>query len=590
MAFISGTMPEEATTSRPATGLRIVRVASVNVSAVKQTTYRDRTVDTGIYKQSASGRLRVTTTGIVGDRQADLNVHGGPHKAVYVFGRSGYVHWQEVLNRRLPAGTFGENLTIDDLTEDEVRIGDLLVCEGLILQVSEPRVPCFKLTMKIDAGPDFSKRFLEDGRVGFYARVLHEGTIESGSLLVHYGRDNKSPTVREFIRATHDPSATLDELRRAQRSRGLSPAWKAQLAKRSSGLLLASRGKAWVGDRRFCVARKEQESESAISFYLSPLDGTSLPVYLPGQSLSLRLDISGQGEVVRNYSLSRSRPHENCYRITVKREPAPMGSENLPPGVASNFLHDVVEAGRELVVRAPSGRYFIDESDDVPLVLLAGGIGITPLFAMLESAAATGRTATLVYAARDEANRAFREDIDKLVASHGELKVIYLSEEPVAAPLRTNTRQGRLTGELIDELDVDHSSIYLCGPPAFLERTRDLLREKGVAPGRIHIEAFGAKLDHGRKGNECDSAATRRVKFLKSGIETFWTPAMGSLLDVAEMQGLRPAFGCRAGTCETCATPLVEGAVEYLELVVPPSPDLALICCSIPSDDVVLDL
>lgn len=205
--------------------LPTARITSVNVSRVANVIFKGKTVPTGIYKQPVDGLVHIGMGGVEDDEQADLRCHGGPHKAVYIYGLPGYAHWETYLGRKLAPGSFGENLTVDSLTEDDIRIGDLLICGKLVMQISEPRISCFKLAMALKEDPGFSKIFLEDGRVGFYARVLQEGRVMAGDCAIHKPVSVPSPTIREFVRACYDSNASLADLKFARNAVDLSPEW-----------------------------------------------------------------------------------------------------------------------------------------------------------------------------------------------------------------------------------------------------------------------------------------------------------------------------------------------------------------------------
>lgn len=579
-------VPETSTHQRGGSGGKI---ASINVSKIKEVQFKGKTVLTGIFKQPIGGTTQVTFRGLEGDEQADLRCHGGPHKAVYLYGCPGYQHWESFLGRSLPPGTFGENLTVEDLTEDDIRIGDLLICGDLVLQISEPRISCFKLAMTLQEEPGFSKTFLEDGRVGFYARVLREGRIAVGDRLVHQATRLPSPTVREFVRATHTLDASLSELKYARNAVGLSLEWQGLLAKRASALALAKRGRAWSGYKRFVVVGRNDECDGITSFYLAPCDGTELPAYLPGQHIVVRKDIPNHGEIVRTYSLSSSRADSNRLRITVKRAEYSDNSAREQASMSA-YLHDSIQAGDELDVKTPSGHFFVDQTDDTPLVLLAGGVGITPLFAIFEDSAYSGRATTLVYAARKEEERCFRKSIEALCVTHPHLHVQFLSEQAFPSHLEPNTRNGRIGPETLRELGLEKAKVFVCGPPGFLDSITTMLKEAGISQERIHIETFGARIATATAMSPMISDSEHIVTFNKSGFEVKWSPERGTLLDLAEAHGLRPPFGCRAGTCQSCATRILSGSLDYLELVDPPSPEETFICCTVPTSDVVLDL
>jgi MOSC domain-containing protein YiiM len=156
-----------------------MRLLSVQVGNPRTIHHRGRTVRTAIYKEPVLTRVRVRTLNIEEDGQADLRVHGGPDKAVYAYDLSGYEHWRRELSSELPFGQFGENLTVEGMPESEVRIGDVYKIGSAVLQVSQPRSPCYKLALKMER-PDFARAFLASGHPGFYLRVLEEGEIGAG--------------------------------------------------------------------------------------------------------------------------------------------------------------------------------------------------------------------------------------------------------------------------------------------------------------------------------------------------------------------------------------------------------------------------
>jgi MOSC domain-containing protein YiiM len=176
-----------------------MRLLSVQVGVPRTVVHGGREVRTAIFKEPVLFPVRVHATHLDGDMQADLRVHGGPDKAVYAYDASAYAYWRDVLGRELPHGQFGENLTVEGMPEAEVRIGDVYRVGGALLQVSQPRSPCFKLALKMDM-PRFPKMFLESARSGFYMRVLEEGDLAAGDAISLVSREPESPTVAETAR------------------------------------------------------------------------------------------------------------------------------------------------------------------------------------------------------------------------------------------------------------------------------------------------------------------------------------------------------------------------------------------------------
>jgi MOSC domain-containing protein YiiM len=212
----------------------LMRLASVNVALPRAVSYRGRRVWTGIFKEPVSGRVRARFLNLEGDQQADLRVHGGRDKAVYAYGRENSRYWEERLKREMPAGQFGENLTVEGMPEDEVRIGDRYRIGTALVEVSEPRSPCFKLGVKMGS-PAFLKDFLESGRTGFYLRVIEEGEVGAGDGIETVFRDPAGVTVLDATRLIFarepDPDVAARALEIASLSAGLRRALSERLAR-----------------------------------------------------------------------------------------------------------------------------------------------------------------------------------------------------------------------------------------------------------------------------------------------------------------------------------------------------------------------
>ncbi|ANH67487.1 NO-inducible flavohemoprotein [Mitsuaria sp. 7] len=236
----------------------------------------------------------------------------------------------------------------------------------------------------------------------------------------------------------------------------------------------------WRGQREMVVARKERESELITSFYLEPADGQPLPPFHPGQYLTLVLDIDGK-TVRRNYSLSDA-PGKPWYRVSIKREDG---------GLVSNWMHDMAEVGSRLNAQAPAGEFTLDAAATRPLVLVTGGVGITPAMAMLESAAASGRPIRFIHAARHGGVHAFRERVDVLAAAHDNVEALYVydaprdGDEPHEVGYVTDALLAR---HLPEDRDVD---LYLLGPKPFMQAVYRAGRSLGVPAGQLRYEFFG---------------------------------------------------------------------------------------------------
>ncbi|MEJ7841901.1 MAG: MOSC domain-containing protein [Rubrobacter sp.] len=203
-----------------------MRLLSVNVSIPKEVVHGRKTVSTGIFKEPAPGRVVLRELNLEGDGQADLVNHGGPHRAAYAYPIENYEYWSRELDRDdLALGQFGENFTVEGMLEDDVCIGDVFRVGDALVEVSQPRPPCFKLGIKM-AMPGFPKLFLASGRVGFYLRVLEEGEVGAGDDVERVRRDPERLTVRETGHLLFFGGEDLDGARRALRVPALSPGWR----------------------------------------------------------------------------------------------------------------------------------------------------------------------------------------------------------------------------------------------------------------------------------------------------------------------------------------------------------------------------
>jgi len=363
---------------------------------------------------------------------------------------------------------------------------------------------------------------------------------------------------------------------------------------------------AWSGYREFVVQRRvvEDAGGSVCSFYLAPADGQPLPPYKPGQYLTFKLEVQepvgGQPRaLVRCYSLS-DRPRPDGYRITIKRVPAPSGRADLPSGASSSHFHDRVHEGARLAVRAPSGRFHLIEEGDLPIVLIAGGIGITPLLSILNTLAhrSDPREVWLFYGVRNGSEPIMKEHLKTLREVHPGLHLHLCYSQPGAddEPGLDYQHEGRVDIQLLRRtLPFGRYEFYLCGPPPMMESLVPALEDLGVAPENLHYESFGpASLTRRRLPTQAEPAVADKaitVRFGRSGKTVAWDPKAGSLLALAEHQGIRVESGCRAGSCGSCQTAVESGEVEYLQT---PDADIApghcLLCIGKPATDLTLAL
>lgn len=363
-------------------------------------------------------------------------------------------------------------------------------------------------------------------------------------------------------------------------------------------------GAAWAGWREFRVRSRsfEDAAKTQCSYTLVPVDGAALPPFKPGQFLTFSLDVSGAGgeacTVTRCYSLS-DRPDPGAYRITVKRVPAPSDRPELPPGVSSSHFHDRIQVGDVLRAKAPSGHFFIDPDASVPAVLVAGGIGITPMMSMLRWCLTEqpGRRVHLVYGLRNGAEQAFKSPLQEMAASHPQLTltVAYSRPGPQDRPGTDYQHAGHVDVDLLKRtLPHGRHQFYVCGPPAMMQSLVPAMAEWGVPHEDLHFEAFGpasVTLPFDRTGTAAAvPSAPVEIRFNRSGRTLVWDGQDANLLEFAERHGVAVDSGCRSGGCGSCETRLASGTVHYAS---PPDHDLApghcLMCVGRPSSALVLE-
>lgn len=363
------------------------------------------------------------------------------------------------------------------------------------------------------------------------------------------------------------------------------------------------------GFRNLKVVAKVKESAIITSFYLEPESSHDWRAFDPGQFLVFRVPVANPGgpqndHVLRNYSVSNSPNAKGQYRITVKREAAPV--PGLPDGLSSCFLHDVVDVGHTLVAEGPRGEFVLDTASTRPVVLLSGGVGLTPMVSMLHSVASTSdRRAVFIHACENGDVHALRDEVKDLVATRPGLSAHYCYRSPTERD-RDNRHfhsEGFVSREVLQSLlPIDDYEFYLCGPPPFMQAVYGILRDLGVQKQRIAYEFFGPATvlepdavpapAASRPPERIDpSSDATIVEFRKSGVKAAWDEKSESLLAFAEAKGLSPEFSCRAGICGTCKSHLIDGEVAYFE---EPLDDLAqgevLLCCSKPLGPVILDI
>jgi ferredoxin-NADP reductase/MOSC domain-containing protein YiiM len=568
------------------------RLLSVNVGMPQNVQWRGRTVYTGIWKTPVEWPVMARRLNLDGDGQGDLAGHGGEQRAVMVYQTESYDFWKSHLNRAdLAPGDFGENFTVTGLADDEVCIGDRYRIGDAEFEVTQPRVTCFRVGMRLNE-PEMPNLLVAQHRPGFYFRVITEGKVQAGDDIVRIRRGRHELSVADVDALLYLPDRDVEQLRKIVDVPALSPGWQQSF----NDLLAAQDGSAsatappigvepgWKGFRTLRVSAVHRESASVLSIRLEADDHASLPRALPGQYLTVRIPGAGEPTPLRSYSLSGD-PGAGSYRISVKRE---------EHGLMSQWLHAHVQPGSMIEAAAPRGDFYLID-DSTPVILLSAGIGATPVLAMLHalSAAGSGRDIWWLHTTRNRETQAFATEVTTLIGSlpHARQRVVYTQTD------------GHMDQRSIAALNLPaDAAAYLCGPTQFMTAMRDALTAIGFDPARIHSELFGTlppinpgivdtgqrKPPHPPPGKPGTGPS---ITFSRSGLTVNWSKDYGSILDLAEACDVPTRFACRSGVCHVCVTGVVDGATTYVQAPLePPEQGMVLICSAAPETALVLDL
>lgn len=349
----------------------------------------------------------------------------------------------------------------------------------------------------------------------------------------------------------------------------------------------------WSNWRKFEIKSIVQETKDIKSFYLEPHDQKEIPSFSPGQFLTFKLDTPSNPSVIRCYSLSDAPEVKGCYRITIKH----IRSHNdNPAGISSSYFHEKLSEGDILNIKPPSGHFYLQREHQRPVVLIGGGIGVTPVLSMLNSICEIepSRETWFFYGVKNSDERINIDQLRKKEQECENLHVIICHSAPLE-----NEREGqdydapeRISVELFKRtLPSNNYQFYICGPSTMMSSLIDQLSDWKVPDSDILFEAFGPSSMKKMPASPENLNKSFSVIFAKSGITTHWTADKGSLLELAEAEGLSPEAGCRAGNCGTCITAVKEGDTDYITPAgAIPEEGSCLLCVCKPKGDIVLDV
>ncbi|WP_375484075.1 MOSC domain-containing protein [uncultured Mycobacterium sp.] len=576
------------------------RLISVNVGMPKNVSWGDKTVYTGIWKTPVDGPVMVRRLNIDGDGQGDLAGHGGEQRAVMVYQTESYEYWKTQLGRRdLRPAHFGENFTVTGLSDREVCIGDRYRIGDAEFEVTQPRVTCFRVGLRLGE-PEMPNLLVSHRRPGFYFRVITEGHVQAGGVIVRTHRGRHELSVADVDALLYLPNRDMEQLHKVVDVPALSPGWhqsfRDMLTAHETSTIPAAQPTGaqpgWTGFRPLRVAAVHHETDTVLSIELETDDHSVLPVPLPGQYITVRIPTAGDPAPTRSYSVSGD-PAAGKYRVSVKRE---------DHGRVSRWLHSHIGAGSVVEVAAPRGDFCLTD-EDTPVVLISAGIGATPVLAMLYALAGakSQRQVWWLHTTRNSQTHAFAAEVTSLIEAlpHARQHVYYTAGEYAGGVITS----GRLDRQALAALGLPaKAAVYLCGPVPFMDAMREALTAIGIEPARIYTELFGAlpAINPGvvpgaqrRRPHPPDGAPGTGplVTFARSGLSVNWSPDNRSILELTESCDVPTRFSCRSGVCHTCVTGILAGTATYTQAPLEePAEGTVLICCAAPDDNLVLDL
>jgi ferredoxin-NADP reductase/ferredoxin len=360
--------------------------------------------------------------------------------------------------------------------------------------------------------------------------------------------------------------------------------------------------------RPFEVKKKLRESATITSFHLVPVNPADWRAFEAGQFLTIQIPNPKGGEaLIRNYTVSSAPNDEGIYRITVKREASL--NPDMPDGVASCWLHDTVQEGAIVDIDRPRGAFKLDKSSQRPVILLSGGVGMTPTVSMLKVLAKESeRPVWFIHACDGGSVHALRDEVDALAKERQNIHVHYCyrftTDDDAKSGLFNST--GFITRETLQKLlPLDDYEVYMCGPPPFMQAMYDLLISLGLEKSKIAYEFFGpasllsqsapaakaGTVVHVDQPANEDVSGGIEIILGKSNVRFAWDQTSESILSFLENKGIEPEFSCRAGVCGCCSQGLISGDVDYFEEPLDDVPQgRVLLCCTKPVSSVVLDL
>ena len=525
-------------------------------------------IKSGIGKSACLGPVRIHRNGVEGDRQAE-SFHGGGDRAILQYAPANYDDWIRDLPNSaelLQIGSFGENLVATDMSERNVCVGDIMQIGTALLQVAQFRQPCFKLNHQF-ADNNMSRLTQKTGRTGWFYRVLGEGIVEAGDVITIIDRPQPEWTISRLQHYVYDASDDLDmaqvlanlphlgeEIRGVFQKRIANNRVENWNLRLSNGPVVERQIK-WQELR---ITKADLVTQSVKLFRLEHPDGKSLEGYEPGA----HVDVKACNAYTRSYSLIHL-PDGKGYEFAVRLDPGGRGG--------SMWMHDEAKVNDLIMVSAPRNFFPLAEQA-TRHKLIAGGIGVTPLLAMIEQLEKTDADWEMRYCATQRENAPFS---DELLEKYAENVRLHLDGENTANQLDVAIY---LKNQTMGE------HVYCCGPTGLMDAVKNA--SSHWTSGSVHFELFSGPPEVEKEKNTEFTA-----EIASTGQKITVSPDV-TLLEALRVNGIELLSECEAGSCGTCRVGLVSGDVDHRDMVLSPHEKAkSLMCCvSRGKNAIVLDL
>ncbi len=337
--------------------------------------------------------------------------------------------------------------------------------------------------------------------------------------------------------------------------------------------------------QEYIIYKIRFESTTIKSFFLKPKNKIHNHDFLAGQFVNIKITLPDTSdELIRSYTLS-NRPKEKHLRLTIKKEPF---------GKVSGYLHNMARVGDSVMISKPIGSFHLRPESDNPVVLISGGVGITPMLSIAEyiELYQAGRKVYFLHSSMNKQVQPMRKWLSRIKETNTNFQLSIFHSDPVDDE-RVNIDYDYLGHITKNHLPVDgRAEYFVCGPEGFMKNMIAYLKELEVDESKIYSETFGTQVKPGTEKVLSDTETKAfEVMLTKSNNRLIWKKGMGSLLELVESAGLKPDSSCRMGTCSTCQSKLIKGTYEYdPEPLMETDQDNILICCAKPTSDMEIAL